>query len=200
MPDGEEDGFALYVPWKTTVVGFVVRSAVGIAVRRIGVEGATAGAFKVGWLSTGLPVGGDTGAATGAATGLPVGDDTGFSVGGDTGLPVGGDTGFSVGGDTGLPVGGDTGFSVGGDTGLPVGGLIIWTGGVNGLPVGAGAGFAGAGFGRFPMFNMKSLKRLKSMDPRPDAGSHPGAAEKPCLQHTLSAVQLFLPTVISFMN
>jgi hypothetical protein len=45
---------------------------------------------------------------------------------------------------------------------------------VNGLPVGAGTGLDG--LGRLATFNMKSLKRLKLMDPRPDAGSHPGTA------------------------
>ena len=32
----------------------------------------------------------------------------------------------------------------------------------------------------FSMFIMKSLNRLKSMVPRPEAGSHPAVAWKPC--------------------
>lgn len=36
------------------------------------------------------------------------------------------------------------------------------------------------------------------MDPNPDAGSQPGVAVNPSLQHIDEAVQLFLPLVTSF--
>ena len=48
--------------------------------------------------------------------------------------------------------------------------------------------------------NMNCLKREKFKVPRPEAGSHPGAALNPSLQQLESLVQLFLPTVISFTN
>ena len=47
---------------------------------------------------------------------------------------------------------------------------------------------------------MKALKRLKFIDPRPEAGSHPGVAKKPCLQHIDNAVQRLSPTVMSFIK
>jgi hypothetical protein len=50
------------------------------------------------------------------------------------------------------------------------------------------------------MFIMKSLSRLKSIVPRPEAGSHPVVAWNPCSQHIDSAVQRLSPKVISFIN
>ena len=49
------------------------------------------------------------------------------------------------------------------------------------------------------MDNMYLLNFRKSRVPRPLTGSQPVAALKPCLQHT-DRVQLFFPTVTSFMN
>ena len=48
--------------------------------------------------------------------------------------------------------------------------------------------------------SMYFLNFRKSSVPQPDAGSHPFAALKPSLQHVTSAVQLFFPTVTSFVN
>ena len=48
--------------------------------------------------------------------------------------------------------------------------------------------------------SMYFLNSLTLMDPNPDAGSHPGAALKPSLQHSVDALQLFFPFVISFMK
>ena len=48
--------------------------------------------------------------------------------------------------------------------------------------------------------NMWFLNFSKSIDPRPDAGSHPAVASKPSLQHVTIPVQSFLPTVMSLAN
>ena len=48
--------------------------------------------------------------------------------------------------------------------------------------------------------NMYFLNFLTLIDPNPEAGSHPGAALKPSLQHRVDALQLFFPVVISFMK
>lgn len=50
------------------------------------------------------------------------------------------------------------------------------------------------------MDNIWSRNFLKSIDPRPEAGSHPAVASKPSLQHVMRPVQLFLPTVMSLKN
>jgi hypothetical protein len=47
---------------------------------------------------------------------------------------------------------------------------------------------------------MNCLKRAKFKVPKPEAGSHPGAALNPSLQQLEVLVQLFLPLVISFTN
>ena len=70
----------------------------------------------------------------------------------------------------------------------------------DGLLLGLNVGFlVGAEVGLIPIMNR--LKRRKSKVPRPDAGSQPGAALKPSLQQLFVVlVQLFLPTVTSFVN
>ena len=69
----------------------------------------------------------------------------------------------------------------------------------DGLLLGLNVGLlVGAEVGLMPIMNR--LKRRKSRVPRPEAGSQPGAALKPSLQQLFTLVQLFLPTVMSFVN
>ena len=138
----------------------------------------------------GLDVGTALGKALGLADGFNVdvvgmGEVAGSVVGFRVGVSVGVNDGFEVVGDL-------VGFLDGLDIdGIDVGGLVVGTGvGLNrvgeddgdlmpsGLSVGVLDGVSD-GAGIPTIFNIKFLKRLKSIDPRPDAGSHPGVAEKP---------------------
>jgi hypothetical protein len=183
------------------VVGNTEGTSVGVAVVGAGVLASLDGAAVVGsteGTSVGVPVvgAGVVGSMDGAAV---VGNTEGTNVG----VAVVG---------AGVVASMDGAAVVGNTEGTSVGVAVVGAGVVAALvgekeggllPAGLLVGIVDGpsdGTGRPAMDNMKFLKRLKSMDPRPDAGSHPGVAEKPCLQHTLSAVQLFLPTVTSFMN
>jgi hypothetical protein len=84
------------------------------------------------------------------------------------------------------------GFCVGGRSGDLVGRLV---GFLLGFAVGGSDGTV-----MLAIVNIKFLNFLKSSDPSPDAGSHPTAALKPCLQQVVLDVQLFLPIVTSLMN
>jgi hypothetical protein len=80
--------------------------------------------------------------------------------------------GFRVGDRDGLIVGLRDGLAVGLSLGITIVALVI----------------------------MNALNLFKSRDPRPEAGSHPGAASNPCMQHVSEAVQLFLPSTTSFIK
>lgn len=80
------------------------------------------------------------------------------------------------------------GFRVGGRDGFLVGLWDVLT-----------VGFA-LGITIFFVLIMNALNLFRSRDPRPEAGSHPGAASNPCVQHVSEAVQLFLPSTTSFTN
>lgn len=80
------------------------------------------------------------------------------------------------------------GFRVGGRDDFLVG---LW----DGLAVGFVLGIT-----IFVLLIMNALNLFRSRDPRPEAGSHPGAASNPCVQHVSEAVQLFLPSTTSFTN
>jgi hypothetical protein len=100
-----------------------------------------------------------------------------------------------VGGLVGLNVGLKLGFLVG----VEVGGLVGFDDGTNvGYSVGAGVG-ASEGTVMLATFIMKVLNFVKSRDPRPEAGSQPAVASKPCAQQRF-AVQWFPPTVTSVTN
>ena len=164
----------------------------------------------------GMVVGSDEGLPTGLAIGTAEGDVVGVAVGVLVGVADGKERGPTCGG-WGLRVG----VTVIRATGKAVGVAVFTENGapdnigvVDGLPVtfsadgrgvgdatGALVGLAGScGRGSPAIFNMKFLNLVKSIDPRPEAGSQPGVAAKPCLQQMDRAEQLFLPTVTSFIN
>jgi hypothetical protein len=89
----------------------------------------------------------------------------------------------------GVCVGLKDGLVVGIDVGVFVGEDVV------GLADGALVGAA-----MFITLIMWFLNFSKLIDPRPVAGSHPGVAWKPSLQHVLDAVHLLSPKVTSFVN
>jgi hypothetical protein len=137
-----------------------------------------------------------TGAADGAddgftlvITGAADGADDGFTLV-ITGVADGTDDGFTL-VITGLADGADDGFT------LVITGVA--DGSDDGIATGVDVG-GSDGTGMPATDNMYLLKRLKSRDPNPDAGSQPGEALNPSLQHIDEAVQLFLPLIISFVK
>jgi hypothetical protein len=137
-----------------------------------------------------------TGAADGAddgftlvITGAADGADDGFTLV-ITGVADGTDDGFTL-VITGVADGADDGFT------LVITGVA--DGSDDGIATGVDVG-GSDGTGMPATDNMYLLKRLKSRDPNPDAGSQPGEALNPSLQHIDEAVQLFLPLIISFVK
>jgi hypothetical protein len=129
----------------------------------------------------------DSGFADGTAKGC--GTDDGFTLV-ITGLADGADDGFTL-VITGVADGADDGFT------LVITGVA--DGSDDGIATGVDVG-GSDGTGMPATDNMYLLKRLKSRDPNPDAGSQPGEALNPSLQHIDEAVQLFLPLIISFVK
>ena len=74
------------------------------------------------------------------------------------------------------------------------------TGSLVGLGV-VGRRVGGSDGARIPTSSSMNFLNFRMFkDPRPVTGSHPGAAWKPWTQHVNSAVQLFLPIMISFVK
>ena len=131
--------------------------------------------------SVGWTVNGDgDGFGVGATLGAVEGDGDGFGVGATLGAVEGDGDGLDVGTTLGAVEGDGDGLDVGVEVVRNVG---VHVGAVTGIFVGPRVGARVKMVGvksslgwLFDIAIMKVLKRLKLMDPRPDAGSHPGAA------------------------
>ena len=162
-----------------------------------GAVGLTLG-FVDGLANMGGLVGRNSSAGGREDVGLTVPPIEGFDVstieGFDDGLGValGFDDGTADGSDVGAFDGADVGAFDGADDGSADGAGV---GAFDGCDDG---GAVGSELGLIP--NMNCLKREKFRVPRPEAGSHPGAALNPSLQQLEVLVQLFLPLVISITN
>ena len=158
--------------------GLVVRVIVGVAVGAN--DGETDGANDglVVRVIVGVPDGDDDGLVVRVIVGVVDGDDDVLAVG-----VTAGTNGFADGKNLGAVGTADESLAVY-CVGLAVGRFV---GGSDGAVM-------------LTMDNMCLLNFRKSRVPRPLTGSHPVAALKPCLQHTVNLVQLFFPIVTSFMK
>ena len=220
--DGDDDGLVV-----GNIVGFIFRfidgNDDGLLVRALELRfvGGDDDGLVVGNIvgfTAGFADGGDDGLVTGGIVGFVHGDDDGLVVRVIVGVAVGANDGETDGDDDGLVVRVIVGVVDGDDDVLAVG----VTAGTNGFADGKNLGAVGTAdeslavycvglaVGRFvggsdgavmlTMDNMCLLNFRKSRVPRPLTGSHPVAALKPCLQHTVNLVQLFFPIVTSFMK
>jgi hypothetical protein len=177
---GTDDGFTL------VITGVADGTDDGFTLVITGVADGTDDGFTL--VITGVADGTDDG-LTLVITGVADGTDDGFT------LVI---TGVADGTDDGLTLV-ITGVADGTDDGLTLVITGVADGSDDGIATGVDVG-GSDGTGMPATDNMYLLKRLKSRDPNPDAGSQPGEALNPSLQHIDEAVQLFLPLIISFVK
>jgi hypothetical protein len=180
LADGADDGFTL------VITGLADGADDGFTLVITGVADGADDGFTL--VITGAADGADDG-FTLVITGAADGADDGFTLV-ITGVADGADDGFTL-VITGVADGSDDGFT------LVITGVA--DGSDDGIATGVDVG-GSDGTGMPATDNIYLLKRLKSRDPNPDAGSQPGEALNPSLQHIDEAVQLFLPLIISFVK